>query len=163
MKGLPSGSPFFNSMSRSSNSDAITISRGAIRRVGLGLLVLLVLLAVALGIVALLRNSGTANSLASAIDPNEYQYVYLTNGESYFGKLTAPGGGYAFMRHVYTLTAQSSPRTGGPLQHQLIKLTSEIHGPTDFLVINPRQIVYVENLSPNGCGAQLLNGATQCR
>jgi hypothetical protein len=149
-------------MSQTTRTDAITISRASVRRLGVGILVLLVLLAVALGIAALLRSQSTPDTLASAINPGEYQYVYLTNGESYFGKLTAPGGGYYYMRHVYTLTAQASPRTGAPLQHSLFKLTSEVHGPEDLLVISRRQVVYMENLSPNGCGAQLLRGATKC-
>jgi|SRR5947209_3155920 len=149
-------------MTNTTNDDAFRVSKGAIRRIGLGLLALLVLVALALGVAALLRDRGSSDTLASAIDPNTFQYVYLTNGESYFGKLSAPGGSYYYMRHVYTLTSQGAARSGVPLQHTLVKLTSEIHNPQDLLVISRRQVVYMENLALNGCGAQLLRGAQKC-
>lgn len=126
------------------------------------LLVVLVLVALGLGIAAVFRSAGTTDSLPSAINPSEYQMVYLTNGETYFGKVTAPGGGYYYMRHVYTLAAQTSPRSGTPLQRTLIKLTNEIHGPEDLLVLNKRQVVYMENLRPNSCATILMTTGGKC-
>jgi hypothetical protein len=126
------------------------------------LLVVIVLVALGLGIAALFKSVSTADSLSSAIDPKQYQIVYLTNGETYFGKLSAPGGDFYYMRHVYTLTAQASPRSGTPLQHTLIKLSNEIHGPQDLLVVNKSQIVYMENLRPNGCATILMTRGGPC-
>jgi hypothetical protein len=38
-----------------------------------------------------------------------------------------------------------------------VRVVTDIHGPEDLLVINKRQILYVENLSPNGKASQLMN------
>jgi hypothetical protein len=162
MRGFPtSREPPFRFMARNSD-DQITISRSTLRSFGMILLVVLVLVALGLGIAAVVRSPGTGNVLSSSINPSEYQMVYLTNGETYFGKLTAPGGRFYYMRHVYTLTAQASPRSGTPLQRTLIKLTNEVHGPEDLLVLNPRQIVYVENLRPNSCATILMTSGGKC-
>ena len=126
------------------------------------LLVVLVLVALGLGIAAALRTTTSEGSLPAAINPGEYQMVYLTNGETYFGKLSAPGGAFYDMRHVYTLSAQASPRSGKPLQRTLVKLTNEIHGPEDLLVVNKHQIVYMENLRPNSCATILMTTGGKC-
>jgi hypothetical protein len=39
----------------------------------------------------------------------------------------------------------------------LAKLTNDVHGPEDLVVINRTQIIYVENLNPNGRAAQIMN------
>jgi hypothetical protein len=143
-------------------NDAITIPKRSMRRLGLSILFVLVLAAVGLGIGTIVRNLMPADSLAAAIDSNEYQYVTLTNGDSYFGKLSAPGGDFYYMRHVYTLSTQGTTKSGVPLQHTLIKVSNEIHGPEDLVVINRQQIVYMENLRPNGCAAILMTRGGPC-
>lgn len=150
-------------MSTTPTNDTISIPRGTIRRGGLTVLAILVLVAAALGIAYAVRALRPVDPMAAAINSREYQYVSLTNGESYFGKLSAPGGSFYYMRHVYTLTAQSSPRSGKPLQRTLFKLTSEVHGPEDLLVINRSQIVYMENLKPNGCATILMTTGGPCK
>ncbi|HCG00634.1 MAG TPA: hypothetical protein DEV93_08840 [Chloroflexi bacterium] len=148
-------------MGRSSD-DQVTTPRRTLRTFGMVLLVVIVFVALGLGIAALFKSVSTTDSLASAINPNEYQMVYLTNGETYFGKLSPHGGDFYYIRHVYTLTARASPRSGTPLQHTLIKLTNEIHGPQDLLVVNKSHIVYMENLRPNGCATILMTRGGPC-
>jgi hypothetical protein len=139
--------------------DGITISSSAIRRAGLALLFLIVLLLIALGITCAVGQVRGTDSLAAAINPNEYQAVFLTNGQIYFGRLTSSGGDFYYLRHVYYLTAQASGN-GRPLRRQLVKLTSDVHGPEDMIAINRAQVLYVENLRPNGAAAKLLGGST---
>jgi len=137
-----------------SPSEAITIPKRVIQRALLGAAALLVAIAVVIGIVAAVRSLGAKDSLASAINSSEYQAVLLNNGQIYFGKLSAPGGDFYYLRHVYYLT-ESSTRTGKPLR-SLAKLTNDVHGPEDFMAINRGQIVYMENLSPSGQASRLL-------
>jgi hypothetical protein len=144
------------------STDSITIPRRSMQRAGLAILAAIVLIAIAFGIAALVGALRPSDSLAAAINSHEYQFVSLTNGESYFGKLTSPGGGFYYMRHVYTLSAQTSGKTGTPLQRTLTKLVNEIHGPEDLVVINRTQIVYMENLRPNGCAAILMRTGQRC-
>ena len=140
------------SQARSSN-EAIAIPRSAVRRTLWTIVVILALILLALaawGIVNALRPS---DPLADAINSKDYQAVFLTNGQVYFGKMTAPGGDFYYLRHVYYLT--SPP--GGKGGRTLAKLTNDVHGPEDEVIVNRSEILYVENLDPKGKAAQLIN------
>lgn len=139
----------------SSSAEAFTISKSAVRRALLALGGLILLVVLVLAALALARALGPTDSLASSINPREYQAVVLTNGQIYFGKLSAPGGDFYYLRHVYYLTAQQT-QGGRPLQRTLVKLVNDVHGPEDFMAINRSQIVYMENLRGNGKAAQLM-------
>lgn len=125
------------------------------RRVLISLGVVLLVIVVALVAAALARAASPSDSLSSSINRSEYQAVFLTNGQVFFGKLTVPGGNYYDLRHVYYLASGARSKTGqGSLTIQ--KLTNDIHGPEDLVVLNQRQVLYVENLRPNGRAAQIL-------
>jgi hypothetical protein len=120
-----------------------------IRRVGLAVgAIVLIVVVVVLTLLGAHRVEGS-DTLGSAINPNEYQAVVLTNGQIYFGKLTAPGDDFYYLRHVYYLTEQST-RAGQPKQRALAPIVRDVHTPEDMMVINRSQIVYMENLKPNG-------------
>src|SRR3989344_756978 len=81
----------------------------------------------------------------------DYQAVFLTNNQVYFGKLTAPRGNYAVLTDVFYLQVsqplQPSPPAGGPNPNvTLVKLGSELHGPIDRMEINRGQILFIESL-----------------
>ena len=140
------------------SSGDITISRRSIQRVGItALAVIAIALIVGLGITVIRdHTSSSSDAVASSIDSSTYQAVFLTNGEIYFGKLSASGGDFDVLTHVYRLTAQAASQKGKPLQRTLVKMTSDVHQPRDGLVVNRRQILYVENLNPTGRAALLM-------
>jgi hypothetical protein len=138
----------------SASSDALTISKATLRRLGLALAGLLVLTLAIVVIVALVRGTQGSDSLASGINSSEYQAVALTNNTVYFGKLSAPGGDFYYLRHVCYLTAQQSQR--GKSAAVLRKLITDINTPEDLLIIGKSQIRFVENLNPSGQAAQIL-------
>ncbi|HLJ65947.1 MAG TPA: hypothetical protein VKX16_01135 [Chloroflexota bacterium] len=139
-------------------SDQIAISRSAVRRAGYTLLALVVLVVVIVATAVVVKaTSSSSDPVAAAIKANLYQGVFLTNGEVYFGKLTAPGGDFYDMTHVYRLTAQPATTKGQTPGRQLLPITRDIQGPQDLLVINRSQILYVENLAPNGRAAAILS------
>lgn len=146
----------FSMNDASTPSESITIPKSAVRRVVLIVAALAVLAIIAVAAFALARTLGPKDSLASGIKSNEYQAVVLTNGQIYFGKLSAPGGDFYYLRHVYYLT-QTAGGSGRPLQRTLARLTNDVHGPEDFMIINRSQIAYVENLRPDGRAARLMS------
>jgi hypothetical protein len=59
---------------------------------------------------------------------------------------------------VYLLQSSVTAR-GRPAAQQLIKLTKEIHGPQDLMIIDRSQILYIENLDPRGQAAKLISSS----
>jgi len=127
-----------------------TVPKRTVRRTRLasGSLVLLALLAF-LTLVSL-KQLAVRDTLGSSINQKEHQAVFLTNGQVYFGDLSAPGGDFYYLRHVYYLASQAVPKSRRPRPQRLLKLGAEIQGPEDLLVINKVQIDFVENLKPGG-------------
>lgn len=93
-------------------------------------------------------------------DASNYQAVFLTNGQVYFGKLKNINKDFLTLREVFYLQ-QVNPNqpnqdrlqgsaTSPPSQEQpqlsLVKLGSELHGPTDELRINRSQILFYETM-----------------
>lgn len=143
-----------------SSSDAFTVSRAAVRRVALAIVGVILVALIVAGGVALAGSISNRDPLAAAINSSEYQAVFLTNGQVYFGKLSAPGTDFYYLRHIYYLASQSSPQGSRSSGQRLVKLGNEIHGPEDLMVINRDQILFVENLKPSGRVSRAINGAS---
>lgn len=102
----------------------------------------------------------------TAVDTSKYQAVFLTNGQFYFGKLQKLNDGYMKLSDVYYMqTDSSSSNTSSSAaaststsdsNYKLIKLGSEIHGPEDAMMIAKDQILYYENIKPDGKVGQLI-------
>lgn len=99
-------------------------------------------------------------STQTAIDPNKYQAVLLTNGESYLGKLTVLNEKFMKLTDIFYLKSQNSDTdtattedqqdTTDQTNVQLIKFGGEVQGPEDEMIISKDQIVYYENLKNDG-------------
>jgi hypothetical protein len=142
-------------MARDTGSDAISVPKSAIRTalLSIGAIIVLAIL-IFLGTAVVKSISGS--SLPSTVDTNTYQAVFLSNGQIFFGKLSSGNDSYDYLRHVYLLQSSVTSR-GHPGAQQLIKLTKEIHGPQDLLIIDRSQILYIENLDPRGQAAKLIS------
>ncbi|HET8884527.1 MAG TPA: hypothetical protein VFM68_03585 [Candidatus Saccharimonadales bacterium] len=104
------------------------------------------------------------SSINAYIDDNKYQAVFFTNGQVYFGKLDKLNGGYFKLTDIFYLQAQpdesgdtsegsTNPQETANQQTpdvQLIKLGSEVHGPTDEMIMSKEQILFFENLKADG-------------
>jgi len=125
----------------SRRDSAVVISTSAIRRVFVALvLVALVALVAVFGRQYLQRPPGVADQ----IDKNAYQAVFLSGGQVFFGHATA-GDESVSLTDVYYLapnTDQSQPQQLG----QLVKRGSELHGPREPMLIELRQILFIENM-----------------
>jgi hypothetical protein len=80
----------------------------------------------------------------------QYQAVFLSNNQVYFGKLKLSFGRFVVLEDVYYLRVaqelQQNSQATSLSQIQLVKLGSEIHGPTPEMKINRGQILFVEDL-----------------
>lgn len=96
------------------------------------------------------RNANTG------IDGGRYQAVFLSNGQTYFGKLSVQNDGYMRLTDIYYLQTQAGEESADPQATtdqsnvQLIKLGDEVHGPEDEMIISKDQILFYENLKTDG-------------
>ena len=99
------------------------------------------------------------NNLMSGVNSQQYQAVFLTNGQAYFGKITSINNSFLQISHIYYLQAQQSvqPKTSSQANLSLVKLGSEIHGPEDNMYIARSQILFYENLKDNGQVVKAIN------
>jgi hypothetical protein len=93
----------------------------------------------------------------SAIKSSEYQALFLTNGQVYFGKLTHTDSGYVKLTNIYYLQVQQTVQpttttttTPNNQQVSLAKLGGELHGPEDSMFVSRQQVLFWENLKSDG-------------
>ena len=116
------------------------------------------------GIVALLAGAVVYANRPVA-KSTQFQAVFLTNGQVYFGHLKNPGGANPVLSDIYYLqsndqnpqTGTTTPSTTSSSQLSLIKLGSELHGPEDQMVIKADQILFWENLKDSGKVVQAID------
>jgi hypothetical protein len=83
---------------------------------------------------------------------NSYYAVFLSNGQVYFGKISSDNKDFTILQDVYYLQVsnplQQVPPSATEQQPQLtlVKLGNELHGPQDYMKINNKQIVFIEEL-----------------
>lgn len=94
---------------------------------------------------------------AGVVDSTKYQAVFLTNGQTYFGKVSNEKSAYVSLSDVYYLVLkrplQNQNKDGedqvqdqSKPEYSLIKLGKEMHGPTS-MSISKDQILFIENLA----------------
>jgi hypothetical protein len=100
------------------------------------------------------------NSESALVNKEQYQTVFLSNGQVYFGKLDVINKDYLKLTDIYYLQVQQSVQptdgktnTENPTadsQTQLVKLGNELHGPEDAMQINRSQVLFWENIKDDG-------------
>ena len=115
-----------------------------------------VLVGVALLLVAVALYAGLANpsSQSKQLNKSEYQAVFLTNGQVYFGKIGELNSKYLVLTNIFYIENNSanSTTTNNTTQAQnanytLRKLgTSELHQPEDKMIVNSDTVTFWENL-----------------
>jgi hypothetical protein len=120
------------------------------------LTILLTILSVLL-IIAIIWKVFLVRPSARDIKGKEYQAVFLTNGQVYFGKLSRVDDRYVKLNNIYYLQTQQTVQPGTNQQQQqqqpqlsLAKLGSELHGPEDAMYVNKDQVLFWENLKDDG-------------
>lgn len=127
-----------------------------LRYATVGLLLCIAVLALALAF-AFYNNSP---SQSKYVQTSEYQAVFLTNGQVYFGKVKALNSQFMDLQDIFYLnnqqsqpsnsTSSTTASTATPTKFSLVKLGCELHGPSDEMVINNSQVSFWENLKDSG-------------
>lgn len=101
--------------------------------------------------VALFAGLSSPSTESKHINAKEYQAVFLTNGQVYFGKVIDLNGKFLVLKNVFYIendsTNSSSATTTQNSNYTLRKLgTAELHLPEDKMVVNRDSVTFWENL-----------------
>lgn len=106
------------------------------------------------------------SSIASTIEDDKYQAVFLSNGQVYFGNLSVVDTQYMQLTDVYylerQLTADSSDSdeqdqpVAGDNNFQLLKYSDVLYGSENAMIISSEDIIRFENLRPDGVVARAI-------
>lgn len=119
--------------------------------IGIGALVAIAVVVVGIALSMLWRTV----SVNSAVNSKDYQAVFLSNNMVYFGKISNINDEYIKMTNIFYLQVQNQQNgqaqssTTQP-QLSLTKLGNELHGPEDSMYINKKEVLFWENLKPDG-------------
>jgi len=84
---------------------------------------------------------------------SSWSAIFLTNGRSYFGKITKTDSEFITLDDVYYLQVQQVPPSAEGEESQpqlsLISIGDEIHGPENFMRINKDHVLFIEKLKAN--------------
>jgi hypothetical protein len=120
--------------------------------------VILVIVVIVIIVVAVLfRDKWGGGSKDTPMKASEYQAVFLTNGQVYFGKMSNAHDAYVTLKDIFYLQVQNPPIQGSQEEQQaqaqqqqpqlsLVKLGQELHGPVDEMHINREQILFYEDM-----------------
>lgn len=126
-----------------------------------GIITLVAFLVIVVGGIYLIKTFGNSISGPKYTFDSEYQAVFLTNGQVYFGKAVDGGLDSIVLRDIYYLQVVSQPLQGTqevgeddslPAAEDdnqrltLVKLGNELHGPKDVMYINRDHVVLMEDL-----------------
>jgi hypothetical protein len=115
----------------------------------LSAILLLGVAALLIGIILAFTRSGDNES--GFINTNDYQAVFLSNGQVYFGNIQNLTNSYVRMTNIYYLTQGSTSSASSSSNYSLVKLgCQQIHDPLDEMIINRDQVTFWENLNSNG-------------
>lgn len=98
-------------------------------------------------------NSSSSNNIAFV--SSDWQAIFLTNGQVYFGKVKGTSNKTLTLGDIYYLQVVSKPlqttQQGATADQQqqeltLVKLGNELHGPSDSMIINRDQVLLTEKL-----------------
>lgn len=145
---MPSGAPQ-PTAPRFSGGKSGGLNMNRNRKMMFGVVAVLVIVLAVVGFFAWKQMSGASGALKGG----QYQALFLTNGQVYFGKLSNVDDKYVRLTDIYYLQVQQNVQpadTKAQPQVSLAKLGSELHGPEDQMEVNRDQVLFWENLKNDG-------------
>jgi hypothetical protein len=88
-----------------------------------------------------------------------YQAVFLSNGQTYFGRYVDRIGSYVKVEGAYYILQTSTATEDQPNQppeSKLIRRGNELHQPLPYVLIPKSAILFVEDLRPDSAVAQFI-------
>lgn len=80
------------------------------------------------------------------IKADQYQVVYTTSGQAYYGKLQNTGGDYLVLKSPYTAQEVTSTDEKSQPQTTLVKVSQQVYGPEDVMSLKSEQVLFWQNL-----------------
>jgi len=120
----------------------------------------LAVIALVLILVFIVSQFDTNSNIDNYYISDGYQSVFISNGETYFGKVIDINKTVLVLDNVYYLQDQQSLQSGPqPKESELalIKLGSEIHGPQNQMIIPIDSISFIENLKQTSAIVRAIN------
>jgi hypothetical protein len=153
--------PRRNNTSHSASPAAVISGGGGAGRILNTILVVLLIVTSIVAVVYLgLRLTTSTNS--GAVKNKQYQALFLTNGQVYFGHLKNVDSSYVKLNDIYYLQVQQAVQPADSKTNSanpnvsLAKLGSELHGPEDTMYVSRDQVLFWENLKDDGKVAQAI-------
>jgi len=146
------GTPTAVTSEHKSERPSGTNTKKGLRLTQLLSIVLLLGIAIILAFVCLAIGRTSNSNEGQYVNKDQYQAVFLNNGQVYFGHVLNMNGKYVRMSSIYYLTQSSDSSTSSTSSnYSLVKLgCQQIHDPTDQMVINRDQVTFWENLNDSG-------------
>lgn len=92
-----------------------------------------------------------AKYIDEQVEGNNFQAVFLTGGQVYFGHITQIDDSTITLVHIYYLQNGNYDKGGNVSgDSTLVKLGNELHGPKDTMYIERKNTQFWENLKPDG-------------
>ena len=120
-------------------------------------LVVLLLITSILASAYLVSRLAATTSTSGAVNGKQYQALFLSNGQVYFGRLSGVDKSYVKLKDIYYLQVQQQVQPGQQQQNNqqqpnvsLAKLGGELHGPEDTMYVSRDQVLFWENLKTDG-------------
>ena len=90
-----------------------------------------------------------------------YQAVFLSNGQTYFGRFIDRIGPYVKVERAYYIQTNQTEDQSTPPESRLIKRGNELHQPLPFVLIPRSAILFVEDLRPDSPVGQFMTRENQ--
>ena len=85
-----------------------------------------------------------------------YQAVFLSNGQTYFGRFTDRLGPYVKVEDAFYIQQSQPGDEDKPPESKLIRRGNELHQPAPAVLIPKSAILFVEDLRPDSAIAQFM-------
>jgi hypothetical protein len=96
-----------------------------------------------------------------ALGHSRYQAVFLSNGQTYFGRYYDRFGAYAKIEDVYYLQQVQSSNTDASPDTRILRRGRELHEPASRMLIPKTAILFVEDLTDASAIAQFMDRDTR--
>jgi len=109
-----------------------------------------------------------SGNVDTGINSSEYQAVFTTNGQVYLGKLSPYNGTYLRLTNAFIVVSPTTNQNSSDTKKsdstdalnktdtQLVKITNGILEPQDEMFVARSQVLFYENLKPDGKAAKLI-------
>jgi len=162
--GAPEEAPITTEFNRPKNEEKQ--SKWPVRII----LVILILAVLAVGLFLVSKytnwNILKVSKTTAGAQKSGWQAVFLTNGQVYFGQIKKNNDDGVLLKNIYYLQmvqgdqaqlAQTQGQTTPQQNLSLVKLGNELHGPTDEMLINKTQVLFIEEMKQDSNVVKAIN------